>query len=433
MMRISYIQKVWAHSLLTLLTITLSTNVLAQLRVEISGVGSQQYPIAIAPFAADAANSGNQQDIATIVRADLQRSGLFRIIDSGPQALAETSTPALADFKNRGADSLALGSVTRLANGSFDIRYRLFDTVKQTQIDIQTFTPAATNLRLTAHMIADRIFEKITGERGAFSTRIAYVVSLGRENFELQVADSDGQNAQPALKSREPIISPNWSPDGSKLAYVSFEDKKPVVFVHELETGKRTRVANFRGSNSAPAFTPDGRNLAVVLSRDGFAQMYNITAIGGEARRIAVSNGIDTEPAYASDGTLYFVSDRGGSPQIYRLGAGGNAVRVTFKGDYNISPAISADGKTLAYVSRRAGKFQLYSLDLATGAETQLTDTQKDESPSFSPNGKQIIYATETRGRGVLAVVSSDGRVKQTLSTGSGDIREPAWGPWSSK
>ncbi|MBX7229196.1 MAG: Tol-Pal system beta propeller repeat protein TolB [Burkholderiaceae bacterium] len=430
MINSSPLQKLLVYGLVPLLISLFSQNLHAQLRVEISGVGSQQYPIAIATFTGDMAGA-NPQDIASIVRSDLQRSGLFRVIDIGPSPLAENTLPALSDFKTRGADSLAVGSVTRLANGSFEIRYRLFDAVKQTQIDVQTFTPAASNLRLAAHMIADRIFEKITGERGSFATRIAYVVSLGRDNFELQVADSDGQNAQTALKSREPIISPAWSPDASKLAYVSFEDKKPVVFVHELETGKRTRVANFKGSNSAPAFSPEGTHLAVVLSKDGLAQMYKITIASGEAKRMAVSNGIDTEPIYAADGSLYFVSDRGGSPQIYKMSMTGEAARVTFKGDYNISPAISADGKTLAYVSRRGGKFQLYSLDLASGTETQLTDTLKDESPSFSPNGKQVIYATEIKGRGVLAVVSSDGRVKQTLSAGSGDIREPAWGPWT--
>jgi TolB protein len=415
------------RQLLGLLALTLfSCGASAQLRVEISGVGSQQYPIAISSFAGESA----PQDIAAIVRADLQRSGLFRIVDAGNQALPENATPQLNDFRSRGADSIAIGSIARLANGSYDVRYRLFDAVKQAQIDVHTLTPAASNLRLAAHMIADRIFEKITGEKGAFATRIAYVVALGPASFELQVADSDGQNAQTALRSREPIISPTWSPDGGRLAYVSFEEKKPVVFVHDVESGKRTKVASFRGSNSAPAFSPDGRNLAVVLSRDGFSQLYSIPATGGEPRRLATSAGIDTEPTYGPDGAMYFVSDRGGSPQIYRMNGGGVS-RVTFKGDYNISPALSPDGKSLAYVGRRSGKFQLFTLDLASGAESQLTETVRDESPSFAPNGKQLIYATEVNGRGVLAVVSADGRVKQTLSAGAGDIREPAWGPWS--
>ena len=397
----------------------------AQLRVEISGVGSQQYPIAIAGFAGDA----NNTDLASIIRADLQRSGLFRLIDTGTQVIAENATPPLTELRNRGADSLAVGSVNRLSNGSFEVRYRLFDATKQSQTDAHIFVPAANNLRLAAHLVADRIFEKITGEKGAFATRIAYVVALGPTSFELQIADADGQNAQPALRSREPIISPTWAPDGARLAYVSFEDKKPVVFVHDLETGKRNRVANFRGSNSAPAFSPNGNQLAVVLSRDGFSQIYAIPATGGEPTRLLSSAGIDTEPTYASDGSLYFVSDRGGSPQIYRLDSG-NISRTSFKGDYNISPTISPNGKSLAYVGRRNGKFQLFSLDLASGAETALTETSKDESPSFAPNGKQLIYATEVNGRGVLAVVSADGRVKQTLSAGAGDIREPAWGPW---
>jgi TolB protein len=399
----------------------------AQLRVEISGSGAQQFPIAIVNFAGDAP----PEDIDDVVRADLTRSGLFKVVDAGNAALPETATLNFAEWKARGADAVVIGSVQKLANGSFDVRYRLYDAVKQTQLDALAYAPTPTNLRLTAHQIADRIYEKITGDKGVFATRIAYVVRQSQTSFELQVADSDGFNAQPALRSREPIISPTWSSDGSRLAYVSFEDKKPVVFVHEVASGKRTRVAAFRGSNSAPAFSPDGRTLAVTLSKDGASQIYSIPAAGGDARRLTNSSGIDTEATYAADGQIYFVSDRSGGPQIYRMsGGGGDAARVTFNGDYNISPSISPDGKTLAYVSRRGGKFQLFSLDLGTSNETQRTETVRDESPSFAPNGKVLIYATEQRGRGVLATVSADGRIRQSISSVSGDIREPAWGPW---
>jgi TolB protein len=384
----------------------------AQLRVEISGSGAQQFPIAVVSFAGDAP----PEDINDVVRADLARSGLFKIVDTGSTSLPETAALNFNEWKAKGADAVVIGSVQKLANGSFDVRYRLFDAVKQSQLDALAYAPTPNNLRLTAHQIADRIYEKITGDKGVFATRIAYVVRQSQTSYELQVADSDGFNAQPALRSREPIISPTWSADGSRLAYVSFEDKKPVVFVHEVASGKRTRVASFRGSNSAPAFSPDGRTLAVTLSKDGASQIYTIPSSGGDARRITSSSGIDTEATYATDGQIYFVSDRSGGPQIYRMGSGGgDASRVTFKGDYNISPSVSPDGKTLAYVSRRGGKFQLFSLDLASGTETQLTETVRDESPSFAPNGKVLIYATESRGRGVLATVSADGRIRQSI------------------
>ncbi|MGL4573394.1 MAG: Tol-Pal system beta propeller repeat protein TolB, partial [Burkholderiaceae bacterium] len=259
----------------------------AQLRVEISGSGAQQFPIAVVNFAGDAP----PQDIDDVIRADLTRSGLFKVVDAGSAALPENATLNYGEWKAKGADAVVIGSVQRLANGSFDVRYRLFDAVKQTQLDALAYAPTPDNLRLTAHQIADRIYEKITGDKGVFATRIAYVVRQSQTSYELQVADSDGFNAQPALRSREPIISPTWSADGSRLAYVSFEDKKPVVFVHEVASGKRTRVAAFRGSNSAPAFSPDGRVLAVTLSKDGASQIYTIPAGGGGARRMTTASG----------------------------------------------------------------------------------------------------------------------------------------------
>jgi TolB protein len=399
----------------------------AQLRVVISGVGSQQFPIAVLTFAGDAL----PQDVAGIIRANLTRSGMFRVVDTGSTALPDSANLGFADWRSRGADAVVIGQVQKLATGAYDIRFRLFDAVKQQQLDAGAYTAQLNMLRFTSHQIADRIYERITGEKGVFATRIAYVVKLSKESYELQVSDADGQNAQTALRSREPIISPTWSPDGLRLAYVSFEDKKPVVFVHEVETGRRSRVAAFRGSNSAPAFSPDGRTLAVVLTRDGFSQIFTMPVNGGEPVRMTRSNAIDTEPTYSADGQIYFTSDRAGGPQIYRMPAtGGEASRVTFRGDYNISPTLSPDGKTLAYVSRRAGRFQVFALDLSSGTELQLTETVRDESPSFAPNGKVLIYATESRGRGALATVSSDGRVRQILTTQAGDIREPAWSPW---
>ncbi|MPS29563.1 Tol-Pal system beta propeller repeat protein TolB [Pigmentiphaga sp.] len=399
----------------------------AQLTVQISGAGANQYPVAIANF-----ESADPQGkaIAEIIRADLNRTGLFRIVDAGDTPLSDSAVIGFAAWKTRGADALAVGSVQRTGDGRYDVRYRLVDTVKQAQIDGVAFASGANEMRRTAHQIADRIYEKLTGDRGIFATRIAYV--LKRDNiYELQIADADGQNSQTALRSREPIISPAWSPDGTRLAYVSFESRKPVVYVHTITTGQRIPVANFKGNNSAPAWAPDGNRLAVVLTRDGLSQLYMLNADGSGLRRLTQSPGIDTEPTFTPDGrAILFTSDRGGSPQIYRLNLDSNQVeRVTFKGTYNISPQLSPDGKTLLYVTRRAG-FQIASLDLATGNELVLTNGGRDESPSFAPNGKMILYATSQSGRGVLAAVSSDGRVTQTLSVLNGDVREPTWGPF---
>ncbi len=401
----------------------------AQLRVEITGVGGQQFPIAIAPFSVEGAPG---QDIAAIVRDDLARSGLFRIVDAGTQPIADSTTPNLAEWKSRGADALAIGSVRRLADGRYDVRFRLLDTVKQLQLDGLSYLVAAADLRLTAHRIADRIYEKLTGERGVFATRIAYVVQTGRNAWELHIADADGANSQAALRSREPIISPAWSPDGTRLAYVSFETGKPVVYVHTVTTGERKAVANFRGSNSAPAWSPDGRSLAVTLTREGNSQVFLMNADGSNVRRLTQSSGIDTEPVFSPDGTsIYFTSDRGGGPQVYRMPAGGGpAQRVTFNGDYNISPRLSPDGRLLSYVGRRSGRFQVMVLDIASGIESPITDTARDESPSFAPNGRLLLYATEVNGRGILASASVDGRVRTRLTGPAGDIREPTWGPF---
>ena len=402
---------------------------LAQFRVEVTGVGLTQLPIAVVPFRGEA---DLPQKIASIVQADLERSGQFRGVDpSGGAGLDESSRPDLSPWRQKTADSLAVGSATRLADGRYDVRFRLWDVVRGQSLAADGFVVVAADLRLAAHRIADMIYEKLTGEKGVFSTRIAYVTKAGAR-YNLWVADADGENAQSALASAEPIISPAWSASGRQLAYVSFESRKPVVYVHEVATGTRRLIANFRGSNSAPAWAPDGRSLAVTLTRDGGSQIYTIAATGGEPRRLTQSGSIDTEPLYSGDGrSIYFVSDRGGAPQIYRMNAGGGeAQRVTFTGSYNISPTLSPDGRWLAYISRISGAFKLQVMELATGNVQSVTDTTADESPSFAPNGRLIIYATRQGGAEALMTTTLDGKIKARLPGRGGDIREPDWGPF---
>jgi TolB protein len=330
-----------------------------------------------------------------------------------------------------------VGSTSRLADGRFDVRFRLWDVVRGQDLGAQSYAVPAGDLRLAAHRIADFIYEKLTGEKGVFSTRIAYVTKTGQGNNQrnnLWIADSDGESAQSALASPEPIISASWSPNGAQLAYVSFESRKPVVYVHEVANGRRRMLANFRGSNSAPAWSPDGKQIAITLSRDGNSQIYVMDSAGNnEPRRLTQSGGIDTEPVYSPDGqSIYFVSDRGGAPQIYRMPAGGEgagrAERVTFNGNYNISPAISPDGKRMAFISRVSGNFRLHVMELAGQSATALTDTAADERPSFAPNSKLILYATRQGGKEALMTSTIDGRIKARLASQGGDIREPQWG-----
>lgn len=399
----------------------------AAMTIEIVGGAASRIPVAIAPFQAP---GGKYTDPASVVISDLVASGLFKSVDvNGLGKPGESQAVEHGTWRGRGADALVIGQVTPMADGRLDVRFRLFDVVREKQLAGLSYVAPPNMLRAVGHKIADVVHDKLLGEPGSFSGRLAYILKKpGR--FELQVSDVDGHNAFTVASSPEPIISPSWSPDGGKLAYVSFEQKKPVIYVQNLVDGKRRALASFRGSNSSPAWSPDGSRLAIVLSKDETSQIYLIDVDGGDPRRISRGGALETEPLFSPDGKwLYFTSDRGGNPQIYRMPvAGGEAKRVTFGGNYNVSPALSPDGSKLAYIHREAGTFQVAVLDLATSQTQVLTDTLHDESPSFAPNGRTILYATRVNGRGVLATVSVDGRIRQRLSQ-TGDLREPAWAP----
>ncbi|MGA7181572.1 MAG: Tol-Pal system beta propeller repeat protein TolB [Thiobacillaceae bacterium] len=399
------------------------------MEIQIIGGASNKIPVALVPFQ----GQGDQPrpSLMDIVGQDLLRTGQFRLIDtaSGPQP----SEPGQVDYKvwkGRGAEALSIGQIVSLPGGRFEVRFRLMDVVRKAQLAGFSYNTGADQWRATAHRIADVIYEKLTGLRGVFSTRIAYIQKRGKV-FELKVADADGASPRTVVRSYEPLISPKFSPDGGRIAYVSFENKKPVVFVQNLRDGSRRAVAAFKGSNSAPAWSPDGRHLAVTLTLDQNSQIYLIGADGSGMTRLIQGSTIDTEPVFSPDGKwIYFTSDRGGNPQIYKIAAsGGEVKRVTFNGSYNVSPAISPDGKLLAYIQRDGGQFQVAVMELDSGQSRVLTDTTQDESPSFAPNGQIILYATVLGGKGILGTVSVDGAVHARLSEEGADAREPAWGP----
>ena len=402
----------------------------AALEIEISGGGTSQIPITIIPFGG-AANT--KENINEIIAADLQRSGLFRLLETRGMANLPTSPAQIkyAEWVALQAQAITVGNVESVAGGKLKVSFQLMDALKQTQLAGMDYQISPSQTRTTAHKIADIIYQKLTGQSGIFASRIAYITKSGKR-YALQVADADGHSPQTVVSSNEPLISPSWSPDGTKLAYVSFEKKKPIIYVQSLTSGSREILANYKGNNSAPAWSPDGSKLAIVLTYGANSQIYTISSSGGGLKQITKSNAIDTEPAFSPDGSqIYFSSDRGGRPQIYKVSAdGGNPSRVTFEGNYNVSPRFSPDGKSLAYIRNDGGKFKVAMQDLANGQVQLLSEGSQDESPSFAPNGRVILYATKVRGRGALAAVSSDGKVRQRLNDATGgDVREPAWGP----
>ncbi|WP_269460060.1 Tol-Pal system beta propeller repeat protein TolB [Polynucleobacter necessarius] len=421
----------WIGVALTSLALGVSSPAFAQMNIEITGVGQSLYPIAVMRFKDE---TKLPIGVTEIIRQDLARSGYFKNTENGNAVEGDDGTPNLKSWAARGADALAVGSVVQTGNDQYEIRYKLFDIRKSQSLGGLNINSSADNLRAAAHKVADDIIYKLLGERDVFSTRLSYVIKDDKR-YRLVISDADGQNIRNAMNSGEPIISPSWSPDGKKVAYVSFEDRKPVIYVHELATGRRISLSNQKGNNSAPAWSPDGKKLAVSLSKDGNTQIYSINADGSGLQRLTRGSTIDTEPQYSPDGRyIYFTSDRGGSPQIYRMSADGEqaegAKRITFKQGFVTSPRISPDGKYLAYIANVGGAYRLYILNLATGDAQALTDGTSDESPSFAANGRYVLYSTKAGGKRVLAAVSVDGNSKQVLSIPGPDVRQPSWGPF---
>lgn len=415
----------WSHTSSATLTIKIT-----------QGIEGAQ-PIAIVPFGLQPGSQPPPQNIAQIISNDLTRSGRFSPLPLSdlPSRPSEASAVNFADFRILGVPNLVIGKINGLANGRFKVEFRLFDVFRGAQVTGYELDARPEELRRIAHQMSDIIYEALTGERGAFDTRIAYVTELRSgesSQFALNVADSDGFNPQVVLESKAPIVSPAWSPDGQQLAYVSFEGERPRIFAQNLATGTRQVMAAFPGLNGAPAWSPDGKYMAMTLSKDGNAEIYILDIDSGRLRRLTVGGAIDTEPAWAPDGkSLVFTSDRGGTPQIYRIPAtGGQATRLTFEGKYNSRATFAPDGKSLALVHGTKGTFRTAVLDLENNALRVLTKTTLDESPSFAPNGSMILYATSDAGGGNLAGVSTDGRVRQELAAQQGDVREPAWSPF---
>ncbi|ORU93424.1 MAG: translocation protein TolB [Cycloclasticus sp. symbiont of Poecilosclerida sp. N] len=410
----------------------------AALKIEITqGISSAQ-PIAIVPFSSQQILGGLAVDIAQVVSDDLARSGRFKPL-ARTDMLSKPSTSEQVNFRNwqaLGQDNLVIGKVTPNVNGMLEVQFQLFDVYKGEQLIGFSIPTSHSGLRVAAHRMSDLIYEKLTGQKGAFSTRMAYVTSMrdvmGKLEYKVQVADADGYGTKTIVTSTEPIMSPSWSPRGDKISYVSYEGGRSSIYTQILKTGQREKLRSFKGINGAPSWSPDGSQLALTLSKAGSADIYIYNVISRSFRRLTKSYAIDTEPDWSPDGRqIIFTSDRGGKPQIYRISVdGGEAVRVTFEGSYNARASYSPDGKHITMVHRVQGEYRIATLDLKTGLTNILTDGRLDESPSYAPNGSMILYSTNDGLKSILAAVSSDGKVRQKLRLQGGEVREPAWSPF---
>lgn len=407
----------------------------APLTIEITEGVPGALPIAVVPFGSEG-QGVPPEDIGAIVAADLKRSGRFAPLAEQDMLARphEGREVNFRDWRALGVEGLAVGKVRATGAGQYTVQFQLFNVFQATQLAGYTIPATSAELRRTAHQISDIIYEKLTGEPGAFNTRIAYVTAAGKapaQTYSLQVADADGHNPRTILNSKQPLLSPAWSPDGTRLAYVSFENKRAQIYIQEIATGKRELIASYPGLNGAPAWSPDGARIALTLSKDGNPEIYVLGLAAKTLQRLTSNPAIDTEPVWSPDGsTLVFTSDRGGRPQLYRMPVnGGEASRITFAGDYNARGVFSPDGKQLAMVHGTGGQYRIALMELKTGALRVLSDRTLDESPSFAPNGAMIIYATNENNRGTLAAVSVDGRVHNRLVLQEGDVREAVWSP----
>lgn len=423
-------QRLGALLLLLAVLLLASAPARADLSIDITTSGGQQIPIAVLNFAQEPKQG--ETVISKVVGADLARSGQFALVDgSDISPLPADETQVNWDlWKQRNALYLVLGKVSVTTVGQLQIDMLLLDVAGRRPLVAFHVKGQQNQMRMLAHHAADQIFDKITGLGPMFASRVAYILRQG-DKRSLMVADSDGFNPQRLLTTTEPMISPRWSPDGLKLAYVSFELGKPMVVVQNLSNGQRKIVARFKGNNSAPAWSPDGRTMAVTLTQDGGSNIYIIPSEGGTPRQLTHSRSISTEAVFTPDGnSMYFVSDRDGGPQIFLKPIEGNSSqRVSFGSTYCVSPRVSPDGTLLAYVSRNEGTFHLVVQDISSGQVQVPSDTGMDESPSFAPNGKYLLYATRVQDRGILAIVSTDGKIRQRISSPAGDVVEPVWGP----
>ncbi len=431
--------KVILRSLL-LLMLCLGNQAQAALTIEITQGVKGAMPIAVVPFSWEGSMLEAPLDIGAIITADLHRSGRFSPLPERDM-LAKPRDPSKVNFKNwssLGVESLVVGSVRALQNNRYQVQFILFDVFRNKQITGQTFLVRGgnTDLRKIAHQVSDIIYEALLGERGAFDTQIAYVTQEqdagGKIRYSLQVADADGFGPQAILNSRHPLMSPSWSPDGKKLAYVTFENGRPAIYTQHVRSGQREKISSFKGINGAPSWSPDGTQLALVLSKGGSPDIYVMNLLSKKLTRLTTSYAIDTEPVWTPRGdAIVFTSDRGGKPQLYQVTLRGRQIkRLTFEGEYNARATLSPDGQLVGMVHGSGNRYRIAVLDLQTGAMQVLTDSVLDESPSFAPNGSMIIYATEHQNRGVLSAVSVDGRVRQRLVLQEGEAREPVWSPY---